>query len=262
MSDIDLLGGAQRVRTRVRGFTPWNPKEDTLRLLAQVAEVLREYADYLPLTLRQIFYRLVGAHDYEKTEPAYKRLGEHLNRARRAKMIPMSSIRDDGGTTIDQHCYRDASRFLYFVRLAAEGMELDHSAGQTRHNFAEQLVDQDRPTEVLDIGDHDASGVHKYLAFQEDIQAFAREFGGDVTFTRLAVTPAQIREYRLPTAPPNPEDKRAFSGKTRQVEALVPDDLAAIVRSAIESRIDQAVLDRVLRREKRERAKLIKVLGR
>ncbi len=59
---IDLLGGAERGRTRARGFTDWNPSAVSLALLAQVREVLVEYADYLPLTLRQVFYRLVGAH--------------------------------------------------------------------------------------------------------------------------------------------------------------------------------------------------------
>ena len=52
----------------------------------------------LPLTVRQIFYRLVGAHGYDKTEQAYARLGEHLNRARRAGLIEFDAIRDDGIT--------------------------------------------------------------------------------------------------------------------------------------------------------------------
>src|SRR5262245_31244272 len=91
-----LLGGVQRVRTRVRGFAPWSPEKATLALLDQVRGVLDEYAAHLPLTIRQIFYRLVGAHDYEKTERAYQRLAEHLNRARRARSIPMDVIRDDG----------------------------------------------------------------------------------------------------------------------------------------------------------------------
>jgi hypothetical protein len=68
MTDHILLGGAERTRTRVRGFAPWTPRASTEQLLAQVDLVLAEYVDHLPLTLRQIFYRLVGAHGYEKTE--------------------------------------------------------------------------------------------------------------------------------------------------------------------------------------------------
>ena len=96
---MHLLGGVERVRTRVRGFAPWSPEKATLALLDQVRGVLDEYADHLPLTIRQIFYRLVGAHDYEKSDRAYQRLVEHLNRARRARIISMNVIRDDGGIT-------------------------------------------------------------------------------------------------------------------------------------------------------------------
>lgn len=56
---------------------------------------LEEYRAHLPMTARQIFYRLVGAYAYPKDEAGYGRLIEMLNRARRARMIPMESIRDD-----------------------------------------------------------------------------------------------------------------------------------------------------------------------
>ena len=72
------------------------------------------------------------------------------------------------------------------------------------------------------------------------------------------MTPQQIGKYRLPTAPPKATDNRAFSGQTCQAEALPPDVLANILRSAIEGRVDQRVLDRVLRQERRIRRELIK----
>ena len=49
---VHLLGGMQRVRTRVRGFAPWSPEQATLVLLDQVQGVLDEYVDHLPLTIR------------------------------------------------------------------------------------------------------------------------------------------------------------------------------------------------------------------
>ncbi len=88
--------GHGRRHVRVRGHADWKPRPWTVALLEQVQAVLREYAAYLPLTLRQVFYRLVGAHGYDKTEQAYDRLGEALNRARRAGMIPWEALRDDG----------------------------------------------------------------------------------------------------------------------------------------------------------------------
>ena len=76
-----LLGGAQRGRLRVRGFAKWAPRRETLTLLETVHAILVEYADHLPLTLRQIFYRLVGAHGYVKTEQAYARVQASISSA-------------------------------------------------------------------------------------------------------------------------------------------------------------------------------------
>ena len=43
-----LLGGVQRVHTRVRGFAPWSSKRATLALLDQVQRILDEYVDHRP----------------------------------------------------------------------------------------------------------------------------------------------------------------------------------------------------------------------
>ena len=201
-----------------------------------------EYEDYLPLTIRQIFYRLVGAHEYEKTERAYERLIEH-RRCEAAGMAPQLE--------------RVTEEFCIPV-LSSGGFD----SLTKKHEFAAKLTDQDRPTEVLDITDLDPSGAHKFLAEMEDVEAFARVLGGEVTFTRLAVTRDQISRYRLDTAPPKPTDNRAFHGETCQVEALAPDVLADILRTAITERIDQRALDRVLKRERTERRKLIRSPGR
>jgi hypothetical protein len=295
-----LLGGAQRKRARPRGFVPWSPRGTTQELLDQVQEVLDEYQEHQPLTIRQIFYRLVGAHGYEKTPQAYENLAEHLNRARRARMIPMDVIRDDGGTVLGGTGYESIDEFLESVRDDAKHFRLNRTAGQKtrlvviceaagmapqleavagpydikvksgggfdsvteKHEFAQELTWDDRPTEVLHIGDHDPSGAHLFLAFVEDVRAFARGLGSEheATFTRLAVTSEQIARYRLPTAPPKRSDRRAFRGQTCQAEALAPDDLATILRSAIEQRIDHAAYERVLRRELQVRRELLRRL--
>jgi hypothetical protein len=294
-SHEELLGGAERKRIRVRGFAPWSPQAETLRLLDQVRGVLGEYEDHLPLTLRQIFYRLVGAHAYEKEERAYERLCEHLNRARRARIIPMEAIRDDGGTILAPSTWASGEEFFDAVCRQARNLVLDHTEGQEtrlvviceaagmapqlarvaspfgvtvlsgggfdsltdKHKFAAELAGHDRSTEVLHIGDHDPSGVSMFLAFLEDVEAFARDLGGNVTFTRLAVTPQQITALGLPTAPPKPLDRRAFRGQTCQAEALAPNVLASILREAIEARLNRRAFDQVLRLERKARRELI-----
>lgn len=170
---VHLLGGAQRVRTRVRGFAPWSPEQATLALLDQVRGVLDEYE---------------------------------------ARIIPMDVIRDDGGIISEPDAWESAEQFMATVHAMAKKFTLDNSTGQAtrlvviceaagmapqlarvahpfgvtvmsgggfesttdRHKFAAALASYDRPTEVLDIGYHDPSGAHRFLAHQEDIKAFTK----------------------------------------------------------------------------------------
>jgi hypothetical protein len=83
------------VAGRVKGFAPWKPQKRTEPLLQDIEHVLEEYREYLPLTVRQVFYRLAGK-GYPKTENFYENVQEKCNRARRCELVPFSSIRDDG----------------------------------------------------------------------------------------------------------------------------------------------------------------------
>ena len=116
---------------RPRGFIEdWRPRQKSLDLLAKVEAIIAEYA--MPLTIRQIFYRLVGRHGYDKTEQAYDNLGELLTKARRAQRISMEAIRDDGFVNHHPQCFASAGHFMTAVRKAAESLTLDYQKGQPR----------------------------------------------------------------------------------------------------------------------------------
>ena len=285
--------------TRVRGYAPWRPQARTEALLRQVRDVLAEYQTYLPLTGRQVFYRLVGAHGYDKTELAYSRLLETLNRARRAGLIPFEAIRDDGVTRFDPTAWEGPHDFVDAVLRMAGRFRLDRQSGQpvrlfllceaagmapmleraadpfgvpvitsggfdsvtAKHDLAEELAGHDR-AEILHIGDHDPSGVHLFNALAEDVSAFVEALGGACpVYTRLAVIPAQAEALRLPTAPATTTDRRSFTGETVQAEAIPPDILTRIVREAIEARQDAAVMAETLKAEAAQRAELVSGLG-
>src|ERR671910_749811 len=53
-------------RTRAKGYAEWQPRAHTRALIASVNEILMEYREHLPLTIRQVFYRLVGVYGYPK----------------------------------------------------------------------------------------------------------------------------------------------------------------------------------------------------
>lgn len=99
-------------------------------LIDDINRILREYRASLPLTGRQVFYRLVATAGYAKTEKDYKSLLEKINRARRAGMIPWRSIRDDGVTVRSEFGYADEQHFYDGVKGSAEHFELDHAIGQ------------------------------------------------------------------------------------------------------------------------------------
>lgn len=281
---------------RPRGFIEnWRPQRKTVVLLDAVKNILVEYADYLPLTIRQIFYRLVGIDIIKKDEKSYESLCELLNRARRARVIGMKAIRDDGftGGTAVRLGYTGMAEFERDMGIYARSYRRDRQGGQERRIVlwceASGMVPQlqrvandfgvavkssggfDSTTAkhaigealhqcvILHVGDYDPSGECMYDALSEDITAFADDYGHVIDFERIAVTTEQIEAYSLPTAPPkkSTHQQRKAMTQTTQAEALDPATLALIVRDAIEARMDMEVFRQVVETEDAERAALL-----
>lgn len=229
---------------RPRGFLDSYQPRSNADLLAQVQLVLEEYREQLPLTCRQIFYRLVGRFSYPKDEQAYKRLIEMLNLARRGRVIPFNHIRDDGPSISCPQLWNSADDWLSTVISHARRFRLSPWPHQERyveviceaggmvpmlarvadrfgvtvrsgggfdsttakHELAQHFAAQGKPVTVLHIGDYDPSGEALWLNLREDVGAFCRSLGADLYIERLAVTPEQQRQYDLPTAPAKPRD--------------------------------------------------------
>jgi hypothetical protein len=79
-----------------KGFAPWEPDAKVEAIVQDIEAVLLEYEEYLPLSIRQIFYRLVGNKGYPKDEGFYDKVKSYIKRGRHSGRIPWSSIRDDG----------------------------------------------------------------------------------------------------------------------------------------------------------------------
>jgi hypothetical protein len=146
--------------------------------------------------------------------------------------------------------------------------------------------DLDQPITLLHLGDLDPSGVHMFETLARNLIAYGRDEGAeDIEAERIAILPRQTAG--LPAAPPKPTDNRGFDKmlvsvssddvssddedgeddvgsyiaidptKTWQLEALPPDELARIVRIAIEVRLDREAYDEVLEEEEEVRAKVL-----
>ena len=285
-------------RKRPRGFASWNPSGSTLEVLDAVNDVLDEYSANLPLTVRQIFYRLCGRNAIEKTEQGYGRLQEHLVRARRAGLIPFDAIRDDGFYRSTLNSWLSANEYINAIKLQSTDIETDRQLGQDRPaviwceargmapmletvasryglpvmssgGFDSLTTKHDMGLElsqvnglVLHLGDYDPSGEAMFTALEEDVLAFARHYGGEPSLERIAVTPEQIDRYQLETAPPKATDKRSgfTDSRTVQLEAFAPDDLLELLKSAITSRIDMDAYVSALKHEADMREELARRL--
>jgi len=285
---------------RPRGFQPWQPQDKSAALLADVEQVMATYSHLLPLTARQIFYRLVATTNYEKTEQAYERLLNMLNRARRARLLSMDAIRDDGAIVAGEGKFSGPSDFLQNCVSWAANFQLDLMQYQPRrvellceaggmvpqlerigrdygvvvrssggfdsttvkHQLGRMYGQEGKQVVVLHVGDLDPSGEHIFLNLAEDLGAFTSAYGGNVDLVRVAVTAQQQAEHGLPTAPPKKKDRRSFSADfTVQAEALPPDTLAQIVRTAIERQIDGDALMRALSDQEDHRRQLSERVG-
>jgi hypothetical protein len=200
-------------RGRPRGYADWRPRRDTLELLDAVQSVLVEYEEHLPLTVRQVFYRLVGAYGYEKSELAYARLSEHLVRARRAQLVPFTAIRDDGCVSYSSRWHGGVADFWDDAIDRAHSYRRNRQAGQPRYvelwceaagmapqlakvadDFAvpvfsaggfaslsavrlivDRAVRRDVPTLLLHVGDYDPSGESIFASIVDDARAFVAE---------------------------------------------------------------------------------------
>lgn len=292
-------------KKRNRGYIKlYRPSAKTRALLDQVQEVLEEYRDFWPLTCRQVFYRLVGAHGFDKSEAAYGRLCHHIANARRGRIIPFEAIRDDGVSTMAMDHFSDRDDFLRHVRELGESYTRDKQAGQDVHlevwceasgmlpqlwrvsepfsvpvyssggfdsltakkRLADRICDTGKPATILHLGDLDPSGLSIFDSVAEDVRAFvnADRLHGmvDVQFERVGLLREHVEAFDLPTVPAKASDSRSknWDGGTCQLEALPPDQIAKILRDAIERSIDRGQFNRDCVEEEYDKVMLTRLL--
>lgn len=207
--------------SRPRGYAEWieTPRNaHAFATISDVQEVLDEYREHLPMTVRQIFYRLVGAYGFEKTEKAYGRLCEWMVRARRAEIIDFRAIRDDGNASVGgDFGYDQPADFVSVIKRSAAGYRRPIRQGQphrvelwceakgmapmlgqaarpfgvtvyatggfssvtTTHEIAQRAMEDETPLILMHVGDYDPSGESIFDAISEDVAAFVVGAGYD-----------------------------------------------------------------------------------
>jgi hypothetical protein len=255
--------------------------------LSQAAAIVRGYDT--PVTLRQLFYRLVAAELLPNTTNAYKSLSKYTAEARRAGTFPALM---DRGRTI--HRYTSfggapaARKWLASIyrRDRTEGQRVSIYLGVEKAGIVAQLQEWfgDLGVPVLALGgygsqtyvddviaDVQATGRSAVLLYAGDHDPSGEDIDRDFTartdcrreVRRVALTAAQVREHALPPQPGKETDSRARGfverhGRLVQVEldALPPEVLRDVFAVAIAEFWDASAYRAALDREHTDRRTL------
>lgn len=235
-----------------RAFT-WT--EHQREKLSQVKTVLEELEAYKPLTLRQVYYQLVGKGYIENTVSQYGMLSRLLKYARLSGEIAWDEIEDrvrayhdlTGWPAAEDYVEAAARQFLSGYRrdlLQGQDVYLElwiekdalssiftkaampytvpvvvcrgFSSVSFLNDFRERLADQEgKQAVMLYFGDFDPSGMEMLTAMETTLRD---EMGVDgLEFERVALLVADIKKYKLPH---NPDAlKRSDSRAKKHVEA-------------------------------------------
>lgn len=273
---------------------PASPIKRRRRSRAEIAEMqeamVNTVARLKPMTLRQLFYALTVQGIIEKTEQAYAMVGHQLLKLRRAGVIAWADISDNtrwvrkpktfssiehalhltaetyrrsifaqAPVRVEVWCEKDALAGIIMDVTQVYDVPLYVSRGFASdsylHEAAESIAGDGRPCHIYEFGDHDPSGVAASAATKRKLFKYVGE-GADVTFTRMAVTPEQIRVLNLPSRPTKREGNShaiSFEGDSVELDALPPDDLRWLVEDSIKRHIPDAMLHAVVIAEESER---------
>jgi hypothetical protein len=121
-----------------------------------------------------------------------------------------------------------------------------------------------RPFYVYYLGDFDRAGRDAARSLEEKLCRFADEDGIEVIFETLAVTREQVSQWDLPTREPKRKsaaDKKWPYNFACELDAIPPDDLRAIVESAINRHLPQRKLEILKAAEESEREIIGQLVG-
>lgn len=260
---------ASYVKRRVR-----RSHDEMQNFLAAICNILA--GEEGQITIRHLFYRLVGLGVIPKTENAYQQLIQHLSKWRRSGEIKWNafadstrwhiqsptfdSMNDALANTVATYrrnlwqaqkfyvevwCEKDAVAGILAKAADPFGVPIFVARGfaslSSLYNAANTFRDWSQAGKrciVYHFGDFDPSGV---AAGESMLRSFRDDFKVDVEFSRAAVTRKQILQLRLPTRPVKTSDTRAAKwtgGECVELDSMPPTEIRKLVESCITRHID------------------------
>lgn len=271
------------------------------RTRAQVGDVKSAIYEALkvdhPMTVRQVFYRLVSQGMIAKTEGEYKAtVVRLLSEMRRAGEIPYGWLADNTRWQRKPRTYGNLEEMLdltartyrralwseqatyveiWLEKEALAGVLMDvtdpwdvplmvtrgYPSLSYLYEAAETIRAQGKPAYLYYFGDYDPSGVDIPRWTEAELRRLAPD--ADIHFQRVAVTSWQIGGWHLPTRPTKTKDSRAksFGDESVEVDAIPPATLRDMVSHHIEQHINYRRLEAIKEIESQQRAVLENVLA-
>lgn len=259
-----------------------------------------ELEAYHPMTLRQVFYRLVSLlileNTEERAEKDYVRLKRALKLARKEGIIPwdwvedrtrrpwavsmwrgledykpdvISSYRRDVWETqpayLEVWVEKDALASIFDEVLQEYRVTLSigrgHDSWSSVYQTSKRLGNGQGIT-VLCFSDFDPSGEDMVRSLKERLGFF----GCHPEMLKVALTPEDITRYGLATIPVKRKDPRAkgfiakHGDRGAELDALPPVQLKQILETTVRQRLDLLALGQVQEREEAEREELRRLL--
>jgi hypothetical protein len=238
-----------------------------------------------PMTVRQLFYRLVSVGVVANTKPDYSRVSRMMTKARRDERIPYEWLVDRSRPTYSVNVWQNPASFVQTVARSYRhdywyqqptycevwcekdavtgsiedtvrelGVTLRVTRGfmsATRVNdIAQHLRRIRKPKTVFYLGDHDPSG---HSIEETAVDAVLERMNGfksgydvmNVSVQRLAIHAADIRLFNLPPLLVKDTDPRAEEFEAEHGKDCV--ELDALPPTELRRRIDEAVMGLVNR---------------
>jgi hypothetical protein len=266
--------------------------EKTSKLIEMAAETLRQHH---PMTVRQVYYRLVSQQVIKNTRSSYQSVSKALVAARREGLIPWRQIEDrlrkprrvsmwsglpDFAETaarayrrnvwdsqpvyLETWLEKDALSGIFEDALDRYGVTLNVGRGfdgwDSIHNAASRLGDDDV---ILYFGDFDPSGEDMVRSLRERLD----DQGSRPEIVKCALTFGDIERYKLPGDFTKASDTRspAFVAKwgdvSVELDALPLEVMRERIVTEVESRMDLSALETARAIQEEERRNLVRALG-
>lgn len=236
-----------------------------------------------PMTIRQLFYRLVSARYVENDRSDYQRVSRVMTSARDDGRCPFEWIVDRSRPEYSPNVFDDAAGYAEAVKRSYRKnywatqpnhcevwVEKDAIIGSVQsvtdelgvtvrvgrgfqsttraHDISERFNEISKPITVFYLGDHDASG----RTIEADLLARIQKYGSHFKLKRLAIFAGDIRKFNLPPLRVKMTDSRAkeflskYSNACVELDALPPVELRRRIRDAVEQLLDRELWSRAI----------------